>query len=127
MQNLGTVWCKRSIALFVAVAMLAGTAAVPQSYDPDQDLPKPTLWQKRLEKLGRGLSNVLFGWSEIPLAWHHQIQLKRPFTQIVTHGTVVGTSRFFIRTGIGIYETFSFYTSGKNQKYEPLIEPEYLF
>jgi putative exosortase-associated protein (TIGR04073 family) len=107
--------------------MLMAAVAVPQSYDPDQDLPKPTKWEKRIQKLGRGLSNVLFGWSEIPLAWHRQIQLERPFTQIVTHGTVVGTSRFLIRTGLGIYETFSFYTSSKERKYDPMIEPEYLF
>lgn len=127
MQTRGTIWRMRSIVMCLVVFMLAATVAVPQSYDPDQGLPKPTLWEKRLQKLGRGMSNVLFGWTEIPLAWHRQIQLQRPFTQIVTHGTVVGTSKFFIRTGIGVYETFSFYTSGKNQQYAPLIEPEYLF
>jgi putative exosortase-associated protein (TIGR04073 family) len=107
--------------------MLVGAAAAPQSYDPDQDIPHPTIWQKRLEKLGRGVSNVLFGWAEIPRAWHQQIQQQRPFTQLITHGTIVGTSRFFIRTGLGVYETFSFYTSSKERKYEPFLEPEYLF
>jgi putative exosortase-associated protein (TIGR04073 family) len=106
---------------------MAATAAAPQSYDPDQDLPHPTQWQKRVEKLGRGLSNVFFGWSELPLAWHRGIQQQRPLTQIITHSTVVGTSRFFIRTGIGVYEVFSFYTSNPNGKYEPMLEPEYLF
>jgi len=126
-KNSAAIWRTRLVAVCVMMCMLAATWAVPQSYDPDQDLPKPTLWEKRIQKLGRGLSNILFGWTEIPLAWHHQIQLQRPLTQILTHGTVVGTSKFFIRTGVGIYETFSFYVSGKNQQYKPLIEPEYLF
>jgi putative exosortase-associated protein (TIGR04073 family) len=122
-----TGWRKRSLAVVVAAMMLAGTAAVAQSYDPDQDLPKPTLWQKRLEKLGRGLSNILFGWAEIPRAWHVGVQRQQPLTQILTHGTVVGTSRFLMRTGLGVYETFSFFTSSKERRYEPMIEPEYLF
>ena len=122
-----TGWRKRSLAVLVAVFMLAGTAAVAQSYDPDQDLPQPTLWQKRLEKLSRGLSNILFGWAEIPRAWNIAIQRQQPLTQIITHGTVVGTSRFLVRTSLGVYETFSFFTSSKERRYEPMIEPEYLF
>jgi putative exosortase-associated protein (TIGR04073 family) len=122
-----TVWRKRSIAVFVAVFMLIGTVAVPQSYDPDQDLPRPTLWQKRIEKLGRGVSNILFGWAEIPRAWHIGVTRQQPLTQILTHGTIVGTSRFLIRTGLGVYETFTFFMSSDERKYEPMIEPEYLF
>jgi putative exosortase-associated protein (TIGR04073 family) len=124
---LGAVSRKLLIACLVLSFALVGTAVAPQSYDPDQDIPNPTIWQKRLEKLGRGVANVLFGWAEIPRAWHQSIQQQRPFTQIITHGTIVGTSRFFIRTGLGIYETFSFYTSNKERKYEPFLEPEYLF
>ena len=127
MQTYSGAWRGRIVAVFVACVILAGATAAPQSYDPDQDLPKPTVWQKRLEKLGRGVSNILFGWSEIPIAWNQQIVQQRPLTEILTHGTIVGTSRFLMRTGIGVYETVSFFTSSKKRKYEPFLEPEYLF
>ena len=127
MQIFAAVSRKRSIAVLLAVFMLAAAVAAPQSYDPDQDLPQPTLWQKRLEKLGRGVSNIIFGWAEIPRAWHIAITRQQPLTQILTHGTIVGTSRFLIRTGLGVYETFTFFMSSDERKYAPMIEPEYIF
>ena len=127
MKYFSAVWRKRSIAVLLAVFMLAGVTAAPQSYDPDQDLPQPTLWQKRLEKLGRGVSNILFGWAEIPRAWHIAITRQQPLTQILTHGTIVGTSRFLIRTGLGVYETFTFFVSFEDPKYRTMVEPEYIF
>jgi putative exosortase-associated protein (TIGR04073 family) len=117
----------RAFAVLVIATMVATTSASAQSYDPNQDIPHPTKLQKRLEKLGRGLSNVLFGWSEIPLAWDRGIQHGQPLTQILAHGTVVGTTKFFMRLGIGIYEVFGFYTENPKGGYDPMIEPEYLF
>ncbi len=117
----------RFIALLVIASMVITPIAVAQSYDPDQDIPHPTKFQKRLEKMGRGLSNILFGWAEIPLAWDRGIRQGRPFTQIVTHGTIVGTTKFFMRLGIGVYEFFGFWDEHSKVGYDPLIEPEYLF
>ncbi len=117
----------RLLALLVAAAIFATPIVEAQSYDPDQDLPRPTVFQKRLEKMGRGLANILFGWTEIPLTWDKQIRQKRPLTQILTHGTIVGTTKFFMRLGIGIYEFFGFWDYHSEVGYEPMIEPEYLF
>lgn len=117
----------RFIALLVVATMLAAPIVEAQSYDPDQDLPRPTVFQKRLEKMGRGLANILFGWAEIPLTWDKQIRQKRPLTQILTHGTIVGTTKFFMRLGIGIYEFFGFWDNHDEVGYGPMVEPEYLF
>lgn len=112
--------------LFIAVVAISPIVEA-QSYDPDQDIPHPTVFQKRLEKMGRGLSNILFGWAEIPLAWDRGIQQGRPLTQILTHGTIVGTTKFFMRLGIGVYEFFGFWDERDDVGYGPMIEPEYLF
>ena len=117
----------RAIALVMIAAVLATSFASAQSYDPNQDIPHPTKFQKRLEKMGRGLSNVLFGWAEIPLAWDRGIQHGQPLTEILTHGTIVGTTKFFMRLGIGVYEFFGFYAENPKGGWDPMIEPEYLF
>ncbi len=118
----------RPVAVLIIAAMLASSSVSAQSYDPDQDIPHPTILQKRLEKMGRGLSNILFSITEIPFAWDRGIRHGQPLTKIVTHGTIVGTTKFFMRLGIGVYEFFGFYTENpKTGGYDPMIEPEYLF
>ena len=87
-----------------AMFLFEGGVALAQSYDPDQDIPRPTMLQKRLNKLGRGLANVVFGWTEIPLTWHRQIIAQKPLTHIITTGTVMGTTRAGMRMGVGVYE-----------------------
>ena len=50
----------KSVAVTVILGFGISQGVVwAQSYDPDQDVPNPTLAEKRLEKLGRGLSNIL--------------------------------------------------------------------
>lgn len=118
---------KWTALVLVALFGLNSGLAMAQSYDPQQDIPKPTVWEKRLNKLGRGLSNVLFGWTEIPLTWHRKIEYGRPLTEIVATGSVIGFSRFLIRTGTGVYEMVTFPVSSEERKYEAIIEPAYLF
>jgi putative exosortase-associated protein (TIGR04073 family) len=115
------------VALVMIAAVLVTGFASAQSYDPDQDVPHPTKFQKRLDKMSRGLSNILFGWAEIPLAWDRGIQHGQPLTKILTHGTIVGTTKFFMRLGIGVYEFFGFWAENPNGTYDPMIQPEYLF
>lgn len=127
MRGVDAVHSKAIALVLVACVFLAGGFVYGQAYDPSQELPKPTVMQKRLEKLGRGLSNILFGWTEIPLTWHRHVQLQRPLTEIVTTGTVKGTTKAFMRTGTGVYELFTFYVRNPSGTYEPILEPEYLF
>jgi len=122
----------RSVKIFTALAVMAAIGLGPslvyaQSYDPEQDLPTPTLLQKRLNKLGRGISNFLFGWSEIPAVWYQKMQQGKPLTYLLTTAPVLGTTKAVMRTGTGVFEVFTFYTTYPVGDYEPILEPEYIF
>ena len=118
----------RTIAYTVIAAVfLCSGFAQAQSYDPDQDIPKPTMLQKRLDKMGRGLSNFLFGWTEIPVTLHTKMKQGKPLTYLLTTAPLIGATRGFMRMGAGVYEFFTFYTKNPGGDYEPILEPEYIF
>lgn len=60
------------------------------------------------EKLGRGLSNVLGGWLEIPLTIERRYARTDTFGSLLT-GAVLGTLKGVVRTGVGVYETVTFF------------------
>ena len=76
-----------------------------------------------LMKLGRGLSNLTFGWLELPQnidAGYAQ----RPddvATGMFT-GVVVGLLKSLRRTGVGAYETLTFWVPAPAE-YEPILPP----
>ncbi len=115
------------MGLAVAMLVVCGGSTLAQSYDPDQDIPKPTVFQKRIEKLGRGLTNILFGWTEIPLTWHDGVQRHKALTEIIGTSTIKGITKALLRTGTGVYETVTFPADTNQNAYEPMLEPEYLF
>lgn len=112
-----------AVTLFALTAALAGA----QSYDPDQDIPQPTKLEKRINKLGRGLSNIIFGWTEIPITFDQRLKAGKPLTYLLTTAPVLGATRAVMRTGVGVYEIFTFPVSGGEVNYEAILEPEYLF
>lgn len=115
----------------VAVALvLVGAFVVPvqaQLYNPDLDLPKPTGMEKSLTKMGRGLSNILFGWAEIPMTFDKNLKKGKPLGYLMGVAPVLGTARAVMRTGTGVFETVSFPFSDKDVNYEAVLEPEFLF
>ncbi len=116
------------LALVVAISVCVGTeASLAQSYDPDQGVPKPTLLEKRLEKLGRGLSNILFGWAEIPLTFDRKMKEGKGLAYLIGAVPVIGTAKAFIRTGTGVVEVFTFGKTKPDVNYEAILEPEYIF
>ena len=117
-----------STALLLAVAVFAtSTSSFAQSYDPDQDIPKPTILQKRVHKLGRGLTNVLFSITEIPVTWHNKMIQGKPLTYLMVTAPIIGTTRMFMRAGIGVYELFTFWRENPAGDFEAMLEPEYIF
>jgi len=60
------------------------------------------------EKLGRGLSNALGGWLEIPLTIHRRYATSDTGASFFT-GAAHGLFRGLVRTGVGIYETATFF------------------
>lgn len=114
-------------ALVLVSIMMQGMPAIAQTYNPDEDLPKPTGFEKRMTKLGRGISNILWGWAEIPLTFDRKLDEGKPFTYLFGVAPVLGTARAIMRTGTGVFETVSFPFSDKDVNFEAVLEPEYLF
>ncbi|GMV93018.1 MAG: hypothetical protein AMXMBFR82_27960 [Candidatus Hydrogenedentota bacterium] len=120
-------WAKFFAMVLVAVVVLAPFAVVAEGYDPDQEIPAPTGFEKRLTKLGRGLSNVLLGWAEIPVTFDEKLKQGKPLGYLVGVVPVLGTTRAFLRTGTGVFEMVTFPVSDLEVNFEPILEPEYIF
>ena len=120
-----SVWV-RTVAL-VLLVVLPASAIEQLTYDPVQEIPRPTTLEKALTKLGRGLSNIFFGWAEIPVTFDQQIKGKKSLTHLLGVGTVLGTARAVIRTTVGVFEVVTFPFSTPERNYEPILEPEFLF
>lgn len=120
-------WAKYFAMVLVAVVVLAPFAVVAEGYDPDQEIPAPTGFEKRLTKLGRGLSNVLLGWAEIPVTFDEKLKQGKPLGYLVGVVPVLGTTRAFLRTGTGVFEMVTFPVSDLEVNFEPILEPEYIF
>lgn len=101
--------------------------AFAQEYNPDEDLPKPTRFEKSLTKLGRGLSNIMFGWAEIPLTFDKKLKEGKPFGYLFGVAPVLGTARAVMRTGTGVFEAVTFPVTDKEVNFQPILEPEFLF
>ena len=122
---------KRGMALaaclLAALFVLQGPLAVAQNFNPDQDLPKPTGMEKALTKLGRGISNVLLGWAEIPVTWDRDMRHGKPLGHLIGVSPVLGTARAVMRTGTGMFEMVTFPFSDKDVNYEAVLEPDFIF
>lgn len=120
-------WVRLVAVMVLATLVLESAPVLAQSYDPADELPTPTLLEMRLNKLGRGLSNIFFGWTEIPLTWDRKMKQGKPLTYLLSVAPVMGVTRAGIRTGVGFYETFTFIKPTPELNYEPIVEPEFLF
>ena len=70
-------------------------------------------------KLGRGVSNFLLGWLEIPL----NVQKRYTPTDTVGSGlagAAVGIFKGAVRTGVGLYETVTFFLP-LPERFEPIL------
>jgi|GEM_PF-344542 len=119
------------LGLLVAVslmgAVLLSMPVQAQMYNPDVDLPKPTGMEKALTKMGRGISNILFGWAEVPMTFDKNLKKGKPLGFLVGVTPVLGGARAVMRTGTGVFETVSFPFSDRDVNYNAVLEPEYLF
>ncbi|MBI2104910.1 MAG: exosortase system-associated protein, TIGR04073 family [Candidatus Omnitrophica bacterium] len=59
-------------------------------------------------KLGRGLSNAFGGWLEIPLNFHQRYSMSDTAGSLFT-GAAYGLFKGLVRTGVGAYETVTFF------------------
>lgn len=117
-----------AVVVMVTLGLLLPNAPIwAQSYDSDDDLPKPTGVEKGLTKLGRGISNVLLGWAEIPVTFDKKLQEGKPLAYLVGVVPVLGTARALMRTSTGVFEMVTFPLSDRKVNYGAVLEPEYIF
>ena len=119
---------RSGIALMLVGAILFQVSPVSaQLYNPELDLPKPTGFEKSLTKLGRGVSNVLFGWAEIPVTFDEKYKEGKPLAYLLGVVPVLGGARAVMRTSTGVFEMVSFPFTDKAVNYDAVLEPEYIF
>ncbi len=83
----------------LVILLCAGCAA--SSLADIQDPPAADHGPTR--KLSRGLANMVFGWSEIPVTIG-KINSEEGNSAAASYGVVKGTGRAFARFGVGFYE-----------------------
>lgn len=127
MNTVKTVCFKAIVLSLIFAVAFAFVPAFAQGYDPDDELPTPTGMEKALTKLGRGLSNVLFGWAEIPVTFDKKMKEGRPLAYLLGVVPVLGTARALMRTSTGVFEMVTFPFSDKDINYEAVLKPEYIF
>jgi putative exosortase-associated protein (TIGR04073 family) len=96
-------------------------------YDPLLDVPRPTGVEQALTKLGRGFSNIMLGWAEIPVAFDRGVKRGRPLGYLLGVAPVLGAARAFMRTSTGVFEVVTFPLNVRAVNYRPVLEPEFIF
>ncbi len=76
------------------------------------------------KKLGRGISNVAFGWLEIPKGVE-DVGDKNNFIAAATWGPIYGAGKAAVRTLAGAYEIATFPVPWP-KNFEPLVQPEFM-
>ena len=101
---------------FLTLAFTVGFAAVvcADIQDPPANDHGPT------RKLGRGLSNVVFGWSELPVTVA-TINEREGNSAAAGYGIVRGVGRSFARFGVGLYELLLFPFPVNHDTYLPIL------
>lgn len=78
-----------------------------------------------IQKLGRGITNTATGWLEIPREIGRSVEKSGDIAGIFV-GPLKGVFKGLGRTTAGIYDIITFLIP-LPRRYEPLIEPEYVF
>ena len=108
-------WVAALAGILVAGSAFAGAGEV---YRQQSDV------SQMMHKLGRGVTNVLTCWVEIPRNISIEWEKTDPATGLIM-GTVKGIGWGFARFSTGIYETFTFLFPVP-EGYAPMIEPEFV-
>ena len=71
------------------------------------DIQSPPGYAGRTLKLGRGLGNLVYGITELPVTWN-RTRLRSGSTVAASYGIVDGAKRSVVRMGFGLYEVVTF-------------------
>ena len=103
----------------IAFALCLAFAAVCRAdiHDPPSNDHGPT------RKLGRGVSNLLFGWSELPVTIA-KVNEKEGNSAAAGDGVVRGVGRSVLRIGSGLFEILTFPAPIMRGTYFPMLEDD---
>lgn len=103
----------------LALLLVVGLATVSRAdiHDPPSNDYGPT------RKLGRGISNVLFGWSELPTTVA-KINQDEGNSAAGGYGVVRGVGRSFMRMHAGIFEILTWPVPVVRGTYFPVLESD---
>ena len=92
----------KKIALILSFVFMTSTIS---SYADIQSPPGGR--DNRTRKLSRGLSNIVYGITELPGTWRKN-NMREGSTVAAGHGIVKGAKRTVVRMGFGLYEVVTF-------------------
>ncbi len=106
---------RRSLVFLLLVGFTASSLADIQ--DPPAADYGPT------RKLARGVSNVFFGWSEVPVTIG-KINQDEGNAAGLSYGVIRGTGRAFARFGVGFYEAILWPFPVYKGSYNPVLRSD---
>ena len=102
------VWGALGMLLLPMSAALADERPPERHDDQVDELLLRYNLHPAFEKLGRGTSNFLAGWMEVPLNIQYRYTPHDAATSLFA-GTALGIFKGVVRTGVGLYEIVSFW------------------
>ena len=107
-------------AFFLSLLLLCCIAAVAARADIQAP---PGAEQGPTRKLGRAVSNLFLGFTEVPVAIA-QVNDDEGNAAAVSYGVIRGFGRGFARTGVGFYELLFWPFPLHKSSYRPTLRPE---
>ncbi len=104
----------------VGLFAIAGTSAWASVESSPSDVARDDYGAGAGKKLGRGLSNVAFGWLDVPKGIE-AVGQEQNFLAAVTWGPIHGAGQAIKRTLVGAYEVATFPFPS-----EPIVKPEFV-
>ncbi len=96
------------LGLSVSLGWTDSASSAPQTPDHIDDFVGRHDFHPAFDKLGRGVSNALFGWLEIPATMSERYEERNTGGSLLA-GAAHGVVRGVVRTGVGVYEAVTFF------------------
>ena len=103
----------------LVAGLMFGIAAISRAdiHDPPSNDQGPT------RKLGRGLANLVWGWSELPVSIT-TVNTQEGNSAAAGYGSVRGVGRSVMRISAGIFEIFTFALPVNRGTYFPILDDD---
>jgi len=109
------------LAVGVPVGWTESSSTAPKGSDRVEEFLGRHQMHPAFDKLGRGVANTLFGWMELPVNLHDRYDERNAAGSLFT-GIVYGVVKGLARTGVGVYETVTFFLPFP-EDFAPILPP----